>query len=104
MDDPELIRAEIAQLQREIDATVTQIRARLDVRRRIGAAVAGARPAIARALHEAATASPGAPSSGADLLGRASRVSAALRGQPLAAATLAAAGGILWAVLTAPGG
>jgi hypothetical protein len=104
VDDPELIRAEIAQLQREIDETAGRIRARLDVRRRIGAAVAAAGPAIAGALHEAATASPGAPSAGADLMGRASRVSAALRGQPLAAAALVAAGGILWAVLTAPGG
>jgi hypothetical protein len=66
--------------------------------------VAATRPVIARALREAATASPGAPSAGADLMGRASRVSAALRGQPLAAAALAAAVGIAWAVLTAPGG
>jgi hypothetical protein len=101
VDDPDLIRAEIAELQREIDATLAEIRARLSPRARAAAAASRARPAIARAVHEARTPSPGARTGGEDLLGRASRASSALRGEPMASVALAAAGGILWALLTA---
>jgi hypothetical protein len=61
------------------------------------------RPALSRAVREARRPSPGARTGGEDLLGRASRASAALRGEPLASAALAAAGGMLWALLTTAG-
>jgi hypothetical protein len=101
VDDPDLIRAEIAALQRDIDATLAEIRGRLSPRGRLGAAAGRVRPAAARMVREARTPTPGARTGGEDLLGRTSRAASALRGEPLAAIALAAAGGVLWALLTA---
>lgn len=103
MDDPAAIRAEIADVRREIDETMAELHRRLDVRSRTRAAAQRARPALRRALLEARTASPGAPSARGDLLDRAHRVSVALRGEPLAAVAVAVAVGLVYAVLTTPG-
>lgn len=102
MDDPALIRAEIAELHRDIDATMAELRSRIDVRVRARSVAQRVRVPAARALAAAQTPTRGARSGGEDLAGRLSRALRELGGEPVAAVVLAAAAGVVVAILTTP--